>query len=282
MRRSLAGLCAGIGLAAAVPISAQLRDAPLPHAEGQSITPSFEGWFPNPDGSFSMSFGYMNRNYKQVLDIPVGPNNRFDQGPADRGQPTHFLPRRNTGLFTVTVPKDFGDKKLTWTLVANGQTVSIPGHLRPEWRIDALKEITSGNRPPEVRFNPAGQPGQGPSGTTATMKSAAGQPATIAVWVKDDLVRKRGGGGGDESRRREPVLGVVWSKYRGPGNVTFRDLEPNLDEGGKATTTATFSEPGDYTLRVLAWDASGGSARGVMAVGFQCCWTNGYLNVNVR
>jgi hypothetical protein len=114
------------------------------------------------------------------------------------------------------------------------------------------------------------------------MKVAAGQPATLAVWVRDDMVRKRGGGGGgDESRRREPILGVVWSKYRGPGHVTFQALTPKLDEGGKATTTATFSEPGDYTLRVLAWDASGGPARGIMAVGFQCCWTNGYVNVKV-
>jgi len=278
-RAILTGACAVLMLAAGLTVDAQLRDAPIPHAQGQSITPSFEGWFPNADGTFSMSFGYMNRNYKQELDIPVGPNNRFDPGPADRGQPTHFLPRRHTGLFTVTVPKDFGDNKLTWTIVANGETVSIPGHLRPEWRIDALKEITSGNTPPVVRFDPAGQPGQGPGGTTSTMKVGVAEPVALTVLVKDDMVRKRGQGG--ESPRKEPALGVIWSKYRGPGHVTFKEVEPTLDEAGKATTTATFREPGEYTLRVLAWDTSGRPSRGIMAVGFQCCWTNGFVNITV-
>jgi hypothetical protein len=112
------------------------------------------------------------------------------------------------------------------------------------------------------------------------MKVRASEPATLTVLVKDDMVRKRGQGG--ESQRSEPVLGVIWSKYRGPGPVTFKELEPALDEAGKATTTATFREPGEYTLRVLAWDSSGRPARGIMAVGFQCCWTNGYIKVTVQ
>ena len=45
-----------------------------------------------------------------------------------QGQPTHFLPRRQWGVFTITVPSDFGNKRLTWTLVANGQTTVIPLH----------------------------------------------------------------------------------------------------------------------------------------------------------
>src|SRR5580693_7731310 len=78
------------------------------HDSGQSVTAAFEGWFQNKDGTFSMLFGYYNRNLKQELDIPVGENNRFEPGPPDQGQPTHFLPRRQWGVFTVTVPQNFG------------------------------------------------------------------------------------------------------------------------------------------------------------------------------
>ena len=75
--------------------------------------------------------------------------------------------------------------------------------------------------------------------------------------------------------------GVGWSKYRGPGPVAFGDAQPALDAAGSATTTATFGEPGEYVLRVLVWDESGGQ-RAVMAGGFFCCWTNGYVTVEVR
>src|SRR5438874_12771456 len=87
------------------------------HDSGQTVTPAFEGWFSNSDGTFSILFGYYNRNQKQELDIPVGPDNRIEPGGPDRGQPTHFLARRRWGGFTVTVPKDFGSSKITWTLV---------------------------------------------------------------------------------------------------------------------------------------------------------------------
>src|SRR6478735_4958458 len=103
----------------------QLKVEP-PHDSGQSVTGAFEGWFANPDGTFSILFGYFNRNFKEELDIPIGPENRIEPGGPDQGQPTHFLPRRQWGVFTVTVPKDFGAKKLTWTLVANGKTTQIP------------------------------------------------------------------------------------------------------------------------------------------------------------
>ena len=82
-----------------------------PHDSGQGVTPAYEGWFPNSDGSFSLLFGYYNRNVKQELDIPIGPENRIEPGGPDQGQPTHFLTRRRWGIFTVTVPKDFGDEE---------------------------------------------------------------------------------------------------------------------------------------------------------------------------
>jgi len=96
---------------------------------GNTVTGAFEGWFKNPDGTFSLLLGYYNRNLKQTVDIPIGPNNRIEPGGPDRGQPTRFLPGRNWGLFTVTVPADFGQNKITWTLVANGKTTVIPASL---------------------------------------------------------------------------------------------------------------------------------------------------------
>src|ERR1700678_3137320 len=103
--------------------SASGQELPLEpsHDSGQGVTGAFEGWFPNQDGTYSMLVGYFGRNLEQPIDVPIGPNNRIEPGGPDQGQPTHFLPGRGWGLFTVTVPKDFGDKRLTWTIVANGE-----------------------------------------------------------------------------------------------------------------------------------------------------------------
>ena len=103
----------------------QVLTGPL-HDSGQSITAAFEGWFRNPDGSFSLLFGYYNRNLKQELDIQPGPDNRMEPGGPDLGQPGHFLPGRQWGVFTVTEPANFGSAKLTWTLTANGVTTAVP------------------------------------------------------------------------------------------------------------------------------------------------------------
>ena len=103
------------------------RDVPIPRASGQSVTPAFEGWYQNADGTFSLSFGYFNRNYDEHLDLPIGPDNRFEPGPADRGQPTHFFPRRQTGVFAVVVPANFGDNEVNWPLSFRGDTQTIPG-----------------------------------------------------------------------------------------------------------------------------------------------------------
>ena len=68
-----------------------------------------------------MFFGYMNTNWLQEFDIPIGPDNNIEPGGPDQGQPTHFYPRRNPFLFTIRVPKDFGDKELIWTLTTQRQ-----------------------------------------------------------------------------------------------------------------------------------------------------------------
>ena len=113
--------------------NAQTRFA---YSTGQGLSPAYEGWMPNDDGSFTLYFGYMNTNWLQEFDIPIGADNHFEPGPADQGQPTHFYPRRNPFLFTMRVPKDFGNKELIWTLSANGKTEKAYASLKTDYQID--------------------------------------------------------------------------------------------------------------------------------------------------
>src|ERR1700736_2265232 len=100
------------------------------HEAGASVTGAFEGWFKNPDGTFNLLLGYYNRNRKQEVDLPIGPNNRIEPGGPDSGQPAPFLSGRAWGIFAVRVPADFGDGKITCTIVANGKTTTIPASLK--------------------------------------------------------------------------------------------------------------------------------------------------------
>src|SRR6201997_4626114 len=146
-RATLIVLCAVIGIGCPPLMQAQGLPAEPRHDSGQGVTGAFEGWFKNQDGSFNLLFGYYNRNQKQDLEIPIGPQNRIEPGAPDQGQPTHFLTGRQWGVFTVTVPKDFGTNKLTWTLVANGQTTVIPASLNPLWEVSPFVDA-GGNTPP--------------------------------------------------------------------------------------------------------------------------------------
>jgi len=250
------------------------------HDSGQSVTGALEGWFPNPDGSFSILLGYFNRNLKEELDIPIGPENRIEPGGPDRGQPTHFLPRRQWGVFRVVVPKDFGTNKLTWTITANHQTTAIPLSLDPLWEISPFSEIGVGNTPPVVSFVEGGEALQGP-GSIASVKLTAtvGNPLALNVWASDDAKTLPAA-----RPIRLPPVTLTWSKFRGPGAVTFSNARPGVERidgkapfNGKSTATATFSEAGDYVLLVVANDWSGEGGRG-----FQCCWTTAAVRVSVK
>ncbi len=251
------------------------------HFTGQSITGAFEGWFPNKDGSFSLLLGYFNRNQREEFDIPVGPNNHIDPGGPDYGQPTHFLPGRMWGEFVIKVPKDFGDKKLTWTITVNGKTTTIPMYLMTDWEVSPFEDATK-NTPPYISFSESGPFVNGPAGQTSTATATVGTPLPITIWVADDANVVEGA-----QRPRTPAATVFWTKFRGPGKVTFSNDRPPIEKAefnapvkqfqGKATTTATFSEPGEYVLRVVGndWTRDGGG-------GFQCCWTNAQLKVSVK
>jgi len=272
------------------PLSQSVRE------RGSSVTGAYEGWYYNKDGSVSLLVGYFNRNTKQEFDIPVGPNNRIEPGGPDQGQPTHFGTGRQYGIFTIKAPKDFGQKKLTWTLVSNGQTNTITLHTKPDYIVEPFEDAASKNTPPVIKFTADGLGWSGPpSGFAATYTATVGTPLELPLWISDegpklnipDPVGRGRGRGGDAAAAAAaaagftppPPIGVVWSVFRGPGGVKFDETRPKIDRehDGKTLVHATFAEPGDYVLRAQGNDSTGDGGGG-----FQCCWTNAHVKVTVK
>jgi hypothetical protein len=277
-RLALAGVVSAAGAAGWI-LPGAAQESPLsPVREtGQTVTPAFEGWYPNGDGTFSISFGYFNRNSKEVVEVPVGPDNFIEPGAQDQNQPTHFQPGRHWGVFAVKVPADFGDKTVVWTLKTRGETFAIPGRLNRNWQIDALEgEAGSGNTPPALKFAADGQEGSGPFGAMgAPMTAVVGKPLTVTVWARDD--GKSASSVAGAGRGAQPVT-LMWFKHQGPGSVTFTPPAGKIPAtGGSMPMQAVFAEAGGYVLRVRANDASGVSGAGHA----QCCWSNGFVKVTV-
>jgi hypothetical protein len=256
-----------------------LPSGQIHHDTGQNVAPVYEGWYTAPDGTTRVLFGYLNKNYKEEVGISVGPNNKIEPGKADSGQPTHFLPRRQYGVFAITLPRDQPKVEFTWTLTIRGRSESVPATLNPVYVINALKHVggtEDGATPPILRFSTVGAPGFGPAGIRTSLKASVSQPVALDVWVADETatpsVPGRGPMPSAPSSRARPPLKVAWQKFRGSGSVVFGNSAPPIQDG-KASTVATFSERGDYTLRVVAFRGAGVSG--------QCCWTNGYLDVSV-
>lgn len=269
----------------AAPGAVQAQGVPLPVEElplakdigvpsGQTVTPAYEGWYQNPDGTYSIVFGYYSRNGEEVLHVPLGPDNVVTGASQVIGQPTDFEPGRHWGVFAARVPSDF-DGEVVWTLRDRGKTFEIPGGLNPLWKIDAISGDAMGNHPPEIRFQENGPTGQGPAGIEARPITArVGEPVELTVWGSDDGVAEALGTSTMTSRPFQ----IRWTKQSGPAPVSFSKEEADIPvEGGMAETTATFEAPGDYVLRVTANDASGVVGGGHA----QCCWTNGFVNVSV-
>jgi hypothetical protein len=243
---------------------------------GASVTPAFEGWYANPDGSFNLLLGYYNRNSRETLDIPAGPNNKVEPGDPDQGQPTYFETGRQWGVFAIRVPKDFGTRSLTWTIVSNGEKQSIPVSLNKGYPITPFKELGMGNQPPVLSFSQGGPKVTGPPvGVSATFTGKVSEPVTISVWVEDPKGPDQEGAGG---RGPSSVATVSFHKFRGPGKVTFDKARISVPkQGDMVSGAATFTAAGDYVLRVQANDESGEGGGG-----FQCCWTNAYVKVSIQ
>ena len=197
-------------------------------------------------------------------------------GDSNQGQPTHFEPRRHWGVFAVRVPKDFGDKKVVWTVRVRGETFAIPGSLHPNWQIDALEgEAGSGNTPPTLKFSETGPEGAGPGGIAGgPLQAKVGQPLAVRVWAHDD--GKAVNNISRNGRADQPVT-LTWFKHQGPGTVKFTPQAPRVGADGLATANAVFDAPGEYVIRVRANDASGLATAGHA----QCCWSNGFVKVIV-
>jgi hypothetical protein len=280
-------LCAAGLLAGGVFVSGQVSQIPEPRRGfGASVTPAYEGWFYNPDGSRSFLIGYYNRNAKQELDVPIGPNNKIEPGGPDMGQPTHFMPGRQWGIFVIPAPKDFKESdSYTWTITANGVTNAIPFRLHSDYVMSPFTEIAVGNTPPTIGFEPGGKAVQGPLtmlSAAPTKTATANTPMPLDVFAMDDM-KYTSGTNAPMAAARPPVTLTI-NKYRGPGKVTIDKVKPALEKmdgkapyNGKATTTVTFSEPGEYALQIIANDYSGDGGGG-----FGCCWTTTVVKVNVK
>jgi hypothetical protein len=186
-------VAARVVLGASMTLVAFLLLVQRPHAQsyssGQNVWPAFEGWEKNADGSQSFLFGYMNDNWEEELDVPIGPDNSVEPGGPDLKQPTHFLPRRNRFMFRVRVPKDFGEKEMIWTLTTRGKTAKAYATLRTDSQIDNVDLMSetgalgAGLSNPEIR---ADKPPVVKIEGAATRSAKVGQPLTLSAIVTDD------------------------------------------------------------------------------------------------
>ncbi len=233
------------------------------YSRGQNASPAYEGWEQNADGTFNFLFGYMNRNWEEEIDVPIGPDNNIEPGGPDQGQPTHFLPRRNRFVFRARVPKDWDQKELVWTLTTKGKTEKAYASLRPDYFIDDVViasetgALGAGTSSPEIRSNQ--RPDVRIEGEkTRTVR--AGEALTLVAWVTDDGIPKprtvtttSSAGAGRSTNTsstvpRNPVLipparitvvkrtglHLSWFVYRGAGKVTFDPLQIKAWEDTRA------------------------------------------------
>ena len=259
-----------------------------------TLAPFAEGWYENPDGTYSLSFGYVNTNL-DTLYIPVGENNSLDQAQFDGVQAAVFFPGRHRGVFSVTLSAEMKDTDVWWTLVLPWDRTTVPGRVGSEaYQLDWMPRA-HGSVTPSVTFDGQSGVGRGPPGILAerTQTVAAGSPLTLSVNATDPSERDL-----DDSRNTNVPLRVVWSQLQGPGPVTYSRPDSNplpeaaaggrgrtprpqtmrLPEGsGTSSVIVTFPVAGEYLMlaQVDNFDANDSGSQD------QCCWTNAYVRVNV-
>jgi hypothetical protein len=263
---------------AGVTMCAQQSPISVKRMNGQSIVPVFEGWERNSDGTFNLVFGYLNRNYAEAISLPVGQENQFDSGTADRGQPTYFYPRRHAFLFRTKVEKDWGEKELVWALTVNGRTEKAYGSLKPVWELSqsVIVDNVHGNvninfaeqdHPPSLTINPVQSrlALHTPLTLTATATDTDGIPPPEKSRVRGAVAGRTGETSEAPlfmnvpfvpSQRFPAGLSAGWIVYRGPVDAEF---EPDgyhvVSPTGTFVTKVRFSQPGTYVLRAVASDS---------------------------
>jgi len=275
----------GFGCLLGAPSGADAQPTPynLKYRSGQTVQPVFEGWSRRPDGSFTMHFGYFNRNHVEEIHVPVGPDNHFEPGEVDVGQPTFFYPRAHRRVFSFSVPSDFGDQRVVWNLTVRGEKLQAVGWLDSTWETGAnsaggrrLSDEAARNTAPTIVVDPVSDVTV-QSGATLSARvtddglpvqreredgdrrPGSNDPPTLqadpdAVEAPHNVpaVPNRRGSGADGPRVRG--LRVSWIVWRGPAGVLFEPSSTVAVEDGQAVVTATFTTPGDYVLRAEAND----------------------------
>jgi hypothetical protein len=276
----------------------RLPGAPSPTV-GASVTPALEGWYPNPDGTFTILAGYRNRNQTQQIEVPIGPNNKIEPGgPYD--QPTHFDTGRHYGVFSIIVPRDFGTKRLAYTINVNNQPQTILLGLPRGYQIEPFLRNDTGNTPPTVKLDAEGAEYTGPPrGAAKTFTAKVDEPVTLTLYATDtgNTINQSGtaaepaaAAGGVRPNGARGGVTVRWYKHRGPGTDSLKlnpatspvAADPEVAKmfkkagtsTGKATTAATFTEPGEYWVRAQISDGS--------QMDEQCCWSTVLIKVNVQ
>lgn len=297
---ALAVLLSGL---VATPLFAQLpehlRDYPLavPGSTGESVAPFFNGWIKNDDGSVTMIFGFANQNREATVDVPLGPNNFIEPSKYDGVQPTHFPTYRRGGFvglqergaFAITVPAEEANDEVIWTLTSGGKTWSVPGRTTSTAYEMSNGERALGSLKPAIRFSMNGAEAASVEGIYASrITTSVGDPITLTAYVQDRGNRADY----EENTMMAYPLGTEWVLHQGPAEPEFsqarisgRERARNSGESGSSgnngweevTTQATFSEPGDYIirLRVDNFQAPDSQFDNV------CCWSNGYVPVSV-
>lgn len=268
---SLALCLSTVASAQQIAQSNQIWSAEVIRSSGQPVIPLFDGWFPNADGSKTICFGFFNMNTDQALDVPAGAANHLssDYPGLDLERillPTHFdpLPPRYRHVFcafSVRVPADFGEQhRITWQLESNGQTLTVPGKVIAAYVMDEPRSDGRGDVAPLVRVEEGGEAVRGRAGIVAerTLQARTNEPLPIAAWVEHS----------------DPEVWVGWAQHSGPGTVEFSEKESMAASGHWTRTEATFSEPGDYVLRLQTIDD-------IAAFEFYCCHSNAYFHVRV-
>ncbi|MDG2420544.1 MAG: hypothetical protein P8N40_02455 [Gammaproteobacteria bacterium] len=252
---------------------------------GQSIQPIYEGFERNSDGTFTMWFGYLNRNYDETPNIVVGTNNSFhiaegvnsagaldqslllsDPGSPDRGQPTYFYTRRQQFVFEVVVPSDFVGKELVWSVTHNGETRTAVGTLEREniWAVDegvwsanrgrgtgGRTEVEYDNSAPAIRL----------VGVEGQLSAVIGRPVSLRIYASDDGVP----GPYERNRRKrmDPLPNNLPEVGGGIGRNSPKEQSivnyAAADETGLAITWIKYRGPGEvfFDSAVAAVQPSG-------------------------
>lgn len=298
----VAGLSGLFSLSASAQLPENLRDYPLATrgATGESVAPMFNGWIRNADDSVTLIFGFANQNREAIIDIPLGPNNKIEPAEYDGGQPTHFpvYQRRGfvgiqeRGAFAVKLPAEDADTEVVWTLTSGGKTWSVPGRTSSTAYEMSEGERALGTLKPAIKFSMSGAEANSVVGLYAErINATVGNPVTLTAYVQDRGVRAAY----PENESLYYPLGTEWIMHQGPAGAVpefsealITGAERASRSGGEAgesgangweevTTQATFSEPGDYIirLRVDNFQAPDSQFDNV------CCWSNGYVPVTV-